>query len=622
MQRIINADAITGLRQLDAESVHVVVTSPPYFGLRDYERCPCASVHSGEVGSSTLEPGPKSGNTQMRNRTPDPNCVKCHGTGKQADLSRVWGGSADCPHQWIDEGTTVKQPKPDHSGYDHKLGTRGEQGHAAAVGGERNHGHSCAKCGAWRGQLGLEPTPDLYIAHLVEVFRELKRVLRDDGVAWLNIGDSYWDEGNLLLIPFRLALALQADGWIVRSDVIWAKGASFGPYVGNVMPEPCNGWRWERHKIKVSGNRSEEDMYEGSGRGDWNATPVGNKPWNDYVDCPGCEVCTPNDGLVLKKQAWRPTKTHEYVFLLAKTGSYYCDKDAIAEPLSRSSMERLEQDSFWEQEGGEKDGLNPNRSARKAIENLARKVGTRVTPEEQAEMNAQAKEMFPDYFGESVKGHDGAGVQNASDVKRSVLKGLQAQYMKAGASVRENHAYGEIGGRPIGPSSFARPILKRNVRSVFTIGPQPYTEAHFAVFPPRLIEPMLKVSTSEKGCCAACGTQWSRAVGESFIYKDRAGQGSRGEIPSSNRAIGQPQQWIPRGEGHETIGFRTSCECKAGTVPPTALDPFAGSGTTMAVAKSLGLSSIGIEPNPAYIPLIEKRLNETVPAPQNAGDAF
>jgi len=566
---IINSDALTGLRQLPEGSVHMAITSPPYFGLRNYERCPCASVQSGSVGSSTLEPGPKSGNTQIaKERVPDMNCKKCSGTGKQADLTYIWDAEYGCPHQWIDEGT-------------------------------------CVKCGAWRGQLGLEPTPELYIQHLVSIFHEMKRVLRDDGVFWLNIGDSYsssggsktpksingagtannaidfgvraesdLENGNLLMIPFRLALALQSDGWIVRSDTIWCKGASFGPYVGNVMPEPCNGIRWERHKIEpervaeVADNPDRED----GGRA------VGAAPWNVWKDCPGCEVCSPNDGLVLRKQAWRPTKSHEYLFLLVKSPIYFCDKDAISEPLSRSSYERMEQDSFWEQEGGEKDGINPNRSASKSLENLAK------------------------------------------------------QYERAGASARANHAYGEIAGRPIGPSSFARPVLKKNVRSVWQISPHPYKEAHFAVFPRALVEPCIKVSTADK-VCSKCGSQWARVIRTTISdenlkrfenYRPRwdtiYDEGKAGIDPYHRPISAMFAETLKKEQ--ISVGFRPTCTCKAPPTEATVLDPFAGSGTTLAVARSLGRKSIGIEPNPVYTKLIEKRLNETPPAAFHAEDFF
>jgi site-specific DNA-methyltransferase (adenine-specific) len=117
------------------------------------------------------------------------------------------------------------------------------------------------------GQLGQEPTPEGFVDAMVEVFREARRVLRDDGTLWLNLGDTYAknvageSSKSLVGIPWRVALALKADGWILRSDIIWAKPAP--------MPEPVKD---------------------------------------------------------------RPTKSHEYLFLLAKSERYYYDAEAIQEP--------------------------------------------------------------------------------------------------------------------------------------------------------------------------------------------------------------------------------------------------------------------------------------------------
>ena len=73
------------------------------------------------------------------------------------------------------------------------------------------------------GQIGLENTPEEFVENLVQVFREVKRVLRDDGTVWLNLGDSYLPNKQLGGIPWRVAFALQADGWYLRQDIIWHK---------------------------------------------------------------------------------------------------------------------------------------------------------------------------------------------------------------------------------------------------------------------------------------------------------------------------------------------------------------------------------------------------------------
>lgn len=119
--------------------------------------------------------------------------------------------------------------------------------------GLRDYGHD--------GQIGLEETPEAYVARLVAVFAEVRRVLADDGVLWLNLGDSYGSGKQLVGIPWRVAFALQADGWYLRSDTIWHKP--------NPMPESVKD---------------------------------------------------------------RPTKAHEYVFLLSKSARYYWDQDAVREP--------------------------------------------------------------------------------------------------------------------------------------------------------------------------------------------------------------------------------------------------------------------------------------------------
>jgi site-specific DNA-methyltransferase (adenine-specific) len=86
-------------------------------------------------------------------------------------------------------------------------------------------------------ELGTEETPEEYIQGLIQVFREVLRVLRDDGTLWLNLGDSYVDK-NLAMIPYRVAVELQSIGWLLRSNIVWAKGVSFcDHYVGSVMPE-------------------------------------------------------------------------------------------------------------------------------------------------------------------------------------------------------------------------------------------------------------------------------------------------------------------------------------------------------------------------------------------------
>jgi DNA modification methylase len=248
------------LKTIPDKSVNCVVTSPPYYGLRDY------------------------------------------GTAKWV------GGNPECDHV-ANPKATKKMGNPE---FNENRPSREETKTAGY------YQDICPKCGAVRvdKQIGLEQTPEEYVNNLVEVFREVKRVLRDDGTLWLNLGDSYWGgkgqsgSGNpeeqkarnedgqslnkayhqiagdkltrptdrkhqiikpkdLIGIPWRVAFALQADGWYLRQDIIWQKN--------NPMPESVRD---------------------------------------------------------------RCTKAHEYVFLLSKSQKYYYDNEAIKEECQQSTSSR------------------------------------------------------------------------------------------------------------------------------------------------------------------------------------------------------------------------------------------------------------------------------------------
>jgi len=203
---IVNANALH--IPLADGSVHTIVTSPPYYGLRDYGT---AKWQGGDEGCDHLPPN-----------QPGPNAVV---------------------------------------------------GNTTSLLGRTPYKNVCGKCGAIRidAQIGLEVTPDAYIANLVEVFRECKRILRDDGTLWVNIGDSYFSDTkgtggpsqkqdsnagsrynpiklertngvkpkDLIGIPWMLAFALRADGWYLRQDIIWCLSGGAFVYVKTqkgVMP--------------------------------------------------------------------------------------------------------------------------------------------------------------------------------------------------------------------------------------------------------------------------------------------------------------------------------------------------------------------------------------------------
>ena len=174
------------LKQMPSESVDCVITSPPYYGLRDY--------------------------------------------GSGADT--VFGGDPNCEHEWSEGKMTLV-----HENRNFLVGSQeevhGKRGTTYIRKFDDRKSGFCAKCRAWKGQLGLEPDWRMYVEHLVELFREVKRVLKKTGSFWLNIGDTYagksmnWTEEYrpkcLMGIPWRVAFALIDDGWILRNAVVWFK---------------------------------------------------------------------------------------------------------------------------------------------------------------------------------------------------------------------------------------------------------------------------------------------------------------------------------------------------------------------------------------------------------------
>lgn len=206
-----------------------------------------------------------------------------------------------------------------------------------------------------KGQLGLEKSPAEYIVNMVAVFEEVRRVLRDDGVCWVNLGDSYLGAGgpgnlngkqgtntgthtppenkkrahklsSLAGIPWRFAFALQDAGWHLRSAVVWRKPAP--------MPESVSGWKWMRCRVKLKSQAAPKQpsslasISKGATRdkgsnGEWIGGP-------EFADCPGCPKCSATDGLVLRKGSWRATRSHEFIFMFTKTASYYADGEAVS----------------------------------------------------------------------------------------------------------------------------------------------------------------------------------------------------------------------------------------------------------------------------------------------------
>lgn len=398
------------------------------------------------------------------------------------------------------------------------------------------------KVDEWVGPLGGEPSIELYVFHLLLVCRELRRVLRDDGVFWLVLGDSYngsggaggdylpgglregqptypgrsfstLANGDLIGVPQRVWFALQADGWIVRNEVIWWKR--------NTMPQPLNGWRYEQGPCDCTTSRREAliaSMPDGVPR----HRAASEKPGDilPLLDCPKCHGTGRVGDFALRKGSWRHTRSHESVFHLVKKMNYYSNLEAVrviyTKPLDR-----------W---GG----------PRKSTE-------------------------------EAFKGDE-----------ENRMRGL--------------HRDREM-----------RPNVGSNPRSVLDVPTSSYEGAHYAVYPPKLVVPLM-LSSCPRRCCPECGAPWAPVVEKHrpMFGKTSWGLGGRrhfkmelGEMLDTDLGEGSTLKYdIPR----TVTGYRPTCTCgREDFIPGKVLDPFLGSGTTLEVANELMRNGIGSDISFEYL---------------------
>ena len=343
-------------------------------------------------------------------------------------------------------------------------------------------------------------------------------MLRADGTCWLNIGDSYSGDAkwggrsggknatsaaggfnrgrkfsglkpkDLCMIPARVALALQADGWYLRSTIIWAKP--------NPMPESVTDRPTRSHEYVLLLAKSGQSQYWSHPR----KRVVRSQPESDYV------WIHKHTGLVV---GYPPVSERLLVRFWSRMNlweghDYYYDREAVMEPLATDPRE--------------------NYPARARI---------------------------------TGRGQQGAAEARGNDRDKS--GGFPPCY-KGSPFDRGKTAEHELGRAQAGGR---QELAGRNLRDVWTIATQPFSGAHFACYPERLVEPCILAATSEKGCCPKC--------------------------------------WAP------------SCACEvAEPVPCTVLDPFCGSGTTAVVARRDGRAFIGIELNAHYCALAVKRLSHGV----------
>ncbi len=454
--KIYNSDIMPTLKEMADESIDCAITSPPYWALRDYG----------------IEPS-------------------------------IWDGAVGCQHKFPKD--SIKRIRGDVKNFTNKpiVGSNANEYQSPI----QNNGAFCSRCGAWRGSLGLEPTFELYIKHLCDIFDEIKRVLKKSGTCWVNLGDTYggsWSnygarnchqrkrnthkyirygsmpknwkpptiylpQKSLVQIPSRFSIEMTNRGWVLRNEIIWHK--------------------------------------------------------------PNCMPSSVRD---------RFTVDFEKIFFFVKDKKYWFERQF--ETIAESTIGRGPVDF-----GGKK--------------------GREYKPEKND----------PNYRG----GNEQWG--RTFDYKKSCEHG-------------------------------------HNKRCVWRICPKPFKEAHFAVFPEKLVETPIKAGCPEF-VCNKCEKPREKIYKREQIPRQNVYNGNKFKDQKKNMSHKRIQMMVTAGRkaglDHDNpmppqkFIKHTSCKCKAGFSGGVVLDPFMGSGTVAVVAKRLNRQFIGIDIKKDYCKMAIKRIKNT-----------
>ncbi len=641
MIKIHQGDCLAVLKTLDADSVDCVVTSPPYWGLRDY-------------GTAQWE-----------------------------------GGDAECDH---------KQPGT-RAGVASTLRSDGRD-HVGPYEGERNltvgfpYRHLCGKCGACRVdvQLGLEPTPEAYVARVVEIFREVWRVLRDDGTLWLNLGDSYAshpagntksrsERGNgkglfrqggdaqdhyfgngmklpksedlpglkpkdLVGIPWRVAFALQADGWYLRSDIIWHKP--------NPMPESVTDRPTKSHEYLFLLSKGPRYYWDaeavrepalnagGNGRGALGKQRRIGDARRDpatRTDCPATEWFGTARNL---RSVWT-IATEPAIDVYADGMHRITSPDCPVHgcPASPAPVQRCDEQQAASPSGrkphtdsGPSSGQGPSVSSIPGCRCASLSGGLSAKPRS-TKARRMVAESEPD---ETSADTPASRIECTEPRSRSAATYDRTPESNTSAGVSSDETRKDPSEQTVSgiadKSALATPLrctcdyiddrpknqdLLSVFPSVWSIPTKSFKGAHFATYPPKLVEPCIKAGTSERGVCPQCRAPWVREV-ERNGYPDPEPQGEdQGRMKASGDiATDTQRRKVLSGARHAAfkaanpdrfIGWCPSCSHGLDPVPAVVLDPFAGSGTTGQVALQLGRSFIGIDLSLEYLDLAYDRID-------------
>jgi len=526
------------------------------------------------------------------------------------------------------------------------------------------------------GQLGLEKTPEEYIEKMVEIFREVRRVLRSDGTLFLNLGDSYMGSGGAhkehhanpgLSKSFERGGVPHANlcGTSDKAPVNYQDHGCLCENLCDVCREVYRNHRFHNDNLLVSmliaslflpnlENKGFESGHSPTLDFSHLESHILNaiRDYGNFVFLSDEQISSFLESMPdefsrqLLDECWQRGNRGECLF---------CGRSLIsdASPFSCKLGESLKTSDYTRGNAlfaAEQDNHNQNKNrvceycsvSFKPQSTVNNKLSQQLKPKDlcgipwRVALALQADGWWlrsdiiwhkPNPMPESVTDRPTKAHEYMFLLTKS------AKYFYDAEAVREKHQPDgrKVTTTTIGPGAHKNhcgsagherwPNSGRNKRTVWTIPTKPFPQAHFATFPPALVEPCILAGTSEKGCCAECGAPWERIIEKGELvpdnpnYKPRGNKRGDGFVKNAMTPSGETQGHPNFHYEKKTIGWQPTCKCNAGKKPCVVLDPFLGSGTTAMVAYKHDRKFIGIELSKPYlddiaIPRIEKETRQ------------
>jgi hypothetical protein len=572
--------------------------------------------------------------------------------------------------------------------------TKWANAEGAGKGQTQPRGARCARCGCWRGELGSEPTVERYIVDLVSVFDAVRRVLRRDGLCWVNLAGSYFNnpggqnggslrngEGASTLngsnpklaalhrisakaveanrqagrqdrigaagkgswlktldfvdTPGLFAHAMQRAGWWWRADIALVKKAP--------LPESVQGIRWERCRVKLAKNKH-CDPQGRCGQQRMMENPEDNRGVNpdwlaQWADCPGCDKCRANDGLILRRGNGRPTRSWERFLVFAKAPGAYFDSEAVRERLATAphapgnrkwaegdrndgnpvavmwgseAGRNLKDWQFWPTTGGV-GGLQHYAAFPLGLPSLAIRAGTSergVCPKCQAPWARVVERSvhFESGSGKAGKTPNGkyAGSTQASSGEYDIRMGPIVESETTGWRPTCTCGADASDVRPDDLEAFFTPTGGRSAPDpTLETGRAGWNRPRGANEGSRPITRYEQRKYAEQLRGSPHRAEMATEAGPAFAHYLRTDRSGARPIPPDLLEAWLARDWLAR----VTVPTITPLP----PVPATVLDPFAGSGTTGLAASRLGRDFIGIDIQPDYAAMAARRITNDAP---------